>query len=120
MSYESIFGIILIVFASIFYVNLDAQTVQPKPKKVVANVPKAPKIDKQPHQICNWNDDGSSYFNNGEHSVNLKKGQVIVDGKIIKLPSGDSAKIAFHQTEMKKLSEQMQPLQEKIQKLKKL
>ncbi len=125
-SYESFFAVILVMLASIFYLNIEKANAQepipPKrptvpipPKKPMP--PTAPKPPIRMRQTFVQGDDGiiHNYVNN--HEMYVKDGSIIVDGERVKLPPADSAKLVYHQQEMKKLEEKMQPYQEKMSKL---
>lgn len=122
-SYEGFFAIVLIMLASIFYVNIekaDAQEPIPPRRPVAPIPPKPPTPPKPPKRMTQTFVQGNdgimhNYINN--HEMYVKDGYIIVDGKRVKLPPADSAKLVYHQQEMKKLQEKMQPYQEKMTKL---
>ena len=122
-SYEGFLGIVLIILASIFYVNIEkANAQEPVPPKaptarIAPKPPTAPKPPKRVTQTFIQGDDGvrHNYINN--HEMHIQDGQIIVDGKPVKLPPEDSTKLRYHQQEMKKLEEKMQPYQDKMMKL---
>ena len=122
-TYEGFFAVILIVLASIFYVNIEKVNAQePIPPKrpmppIAPKPPTPPKPPKRMKQTFVQGNDGitHNYINN--HEMYVKDGFIIVDGERVKLPPADSAKLVYHQQEMKKLEEKMQPYQEKMTKL---
>lgn len=122
-SYEGFFAMVLVIFASVFYLNTEKVNAQEPipPKRPVAPIaPKLPVPPKPPKTIKQTfiqGDDGvtHNYINN--HELSIHNGYIVVDGERVKLPPADSAKLVYHQQEMKKLQEKMQPHQDKMTKL---
>ena len=123
ISYEGFFAIIFVILASIFYVNIEKANAQEPipPKRLVApfppKPPTPPKPPKRMTQTFLQGNDGitHNYINN--HEMYVKDGSITVDGERVKLPPADSAKLVYHQQEMKKLQERMQSYQEKMTKI---
>jgi bla regulator protein blaR1 len=122
-SYEGVFAVVLIILASIFYVNIEKANAQEPipPKRVVAPIaPKSPTPPKPPKRMTQTfiqGDDGTvhNYINN--HEMHIQDGYILVDGQPVKLSPEDSIKLRYHQQEMKRLQEKMQPYQDKMTKL---
>jgi bla regulator protein blaR1 len=122
-SYEGFFAVVLVILASIFYVNIEKANAQEPvaPKRTVAPIvprpPAPPNPPKSIKQTFIQGDDGvtHNYINN--HEMHIQDGYIIVDGKPVKLSPEDSTKLRYHQQEMKKLQEKMQPYQDKMTKL---
>ncbi len=121
-SYDGFLALILVIFASIFYLNTEkADAQQPQepvvPKKPIAPLAPKPPKNKNMKQTFIQGDDGvtHNYINN--HELSIYKGYIVVDGKPIKLSPADSTKLAFHQGEIKRLEEKMKPFQDKMTKL---
>ena len=123
-NYEGFFAVVLIILASIFYLNAEKVNAQePIPPKtpiappIAPKPPIPPKPPKRMKQIFVQGDDGirHNYINN--HQVYMRDGYFVVDEQVVKLPPADSIKLVYHQQEMKKLQEKMQPYQEKMTKL---
>jgi bla regulator protein blaR1 len=116
-NYEGFFAVVLVMLASIFYVNIEKANAQepiPSKRPVAPIAPKPPKSIKQTFIQGN---DGTvhNYINN--HEMHIQDGYIVVDGEIVKLSPEDSTKLRYHQQEMKKLQEKMQPYQDKMTKL---
>jgi bla regulator protein blaR1 len=122
-SYEGFFAVMLVILASIFYVNIEEANAQEPvpPKRTVAPIaprpPAPPKPPKNIKQTFIQGDDGTvhNYINN--HEMHIQDGYIVVDGQLVKLSPEDSTKLRYHQQEMKKLQEKMQPYQDKMTKL---
>jgi bla regulator protein blaR1 len=122
-SYEGVFAVVLIILASIFYVNIEKVNAQEPipPKRPVARIaPKPPTPPKPPKSIKQTfiqGDDGvtHNYINN--HEMHIQDGYIMVDGKFLKMSPEDSTKLRFHHQELKRLQEKMQPYQDKMTKL---
>lgn len=123
-SYEGFFAVVLIILASIFYVNIEKTNAQEPipPKRPLAPpiAPKPPTPPKPPKRMMLTfvqGDDGimHNYINN--HEMFVKDGSIIVDGGRVKLSPANSSILVFHQQMVEKLIKKMQPYQEKITKL---
>jgi len=118
-TYEGIFAVVIVLLVSIFYVNIEKANAQkPVPSKaatvsVAPKLPTPPKPPKRVAQTLTQTDDTTI----SNYHVQIKEGQIIVNGKPIKLSPQDSIKLRYHQQEMKKLEEKMQPYEDKMMKL---
>ncbi len=122
-SYEGFFAVVLVILASIFYVNIEKANAQEPipPKRPVAPIapklPTPPKPPKSMKQTFVQGDDGVTHNYVNNHEMHIQDGYFVVDGKPVKLSPEDSTKLRYHQQEMKKLQERMQPYQDKMTKL---
>jgi bla regulator protein blaR1 len=101
--------ILTLILASILYLNIEKSFAQQEPAK---KAPKKTRTDRKTQSHYEYNDENGYRqikVDNGKEklTINQKNGTVYVNDKAYKLSDADSAKMLYHQAEIKKLSEEM-------------